>query len=109
MAGCQQADFCAPSDRNFNDSARGAPRRVRQFARGESMNRLAGKVALVTGAARGLGAAQAQALAKEGARVVFGDLADEDGKKVEEAIRADGGDAHYFHFDVAIEADWITV
>jgi NAD(P)-dependent dehydrogenase (short-subunit alcohol dehydrogenase family) len=73
------------------------------------MNRLAGKVALVTGAARGLGAGQAQALAKEGARVVFGDLADEDGKKVEEAIRADGGDAYYFHFDVANEADWITV
>lgn len=72
------------------------------------MNRLQNKVALITGAAGGLGAAQAQALAKEGARVVFGDLADADGSKLEEAIRASGGEAHYMHLDVAREEDWIA-
>ena len=73
------------------------------------MNRLQGKVALITGAGRGLGAAQAHALANEGARVVFGDLADQEGMKVEEAIRTAGGDARYVHFDVASETDWVTV
>jgi len=71
------------------------------------MSRLQSKVALISGAARGLGAAQAQALAKEGARVVFGDLADEDGRRVEESIRAAGGEAHYIHLDVSQEPDWV--
>src|SRR5215207_9577573 len=70
------------------------------------MNRLKGKVALVTGAASGLGAAQAQALATEGARVVLADLADADGEKVAAEIRAGDGDAHYIHLDVAREQDW---
>jgi 3alpha(or 20beta)-hydroxysteroid dehydrogenase len=70
------------------------------------MNRLNGKVALVTGAASGLGAAQAQALAKEGARVVLSDLADQDGEKVAAMIRGSGGDAHYIHLDVCKEEDW---
>jgi 3alpha(or 20beta)-hydroxysteroid dehydrogenase len=70
------------------------------------MNRLTGKVALVTGAAGGLGAAQAQALAKEGARVVLGDLADQDGQDVAAIIRAEKGDAHYIHLDVTREEDW---
>src|SRR5687768_6693486 len=71
------------------------------------MGRLQDKVVLLTGAARGLGAAQAQTLAKEGARVVFGDLADDDGKAVEAQIRQAGGEAHYIHFDVSQEKDWI--
>jgi len=71
------------------------------------MKRLEGKVALVTGAARGLGAAQAQALAREGARVVFGDVTDPEGREVEQAIRTGGGDAQYLHLDVADEAQWI--
>jgi cyclopentanol dehydrogenase len=71
------------------------------------MNRLQGKVALITGAARGLGAAQALALANEGAKVVFSDLADSEGKVLEESILASGGDAHYMHLDVANEQDWI--
>jgi 3alpha(or 20beta)-hydroxysteroid dehydrogenase len=70
------------------------------------MNRLKGKVALVTGAAGGLGAAQAQALAKEGARVVLADLADQDGEKVAAEIRAADGDAQYVHLDVSKEEDW---
>jgi len=70
------------------------------------MNRLKGKVALVTGAAGGLGAAQAEALAKEGARVVLGDLADQDGQDVAAGIRAHNGDAQYVHLDVTKEEDW---
>jgi NAD(P)-dependent dehydrogenase (short-subunit alcohol dehydrogenase family) len=70
------------------------------------MNRLKGKVALVTGAAGGLGAAQAEALAKEGARVVLGDLADQDGQNVAAAIRAHDADAQYIHLDVTREEDW---
>lgn len=70
------------------------------------MNRLKGKVALVTGAATGLGAAQAQALAKEGARVVLCDLADQEGEKVAAQIRDADGDAHYIHLDVSKEEDW---
>jgi 3alpha(or 20beta)-hydroxysteroid dehydrogenase len=70
------------------------------------MNRLKGKVALVTGAATGLGAAQAQVLAKEGARVVLADLADAEGEKVAAEIRAGDCDAHYVHLDVSKEEDW---
>jgi cyclopentanol dehydrogenase len=71
------------------------------------MNRLQGKVVLITGASQGLGAAQAKALSSEGARVVFCDLADSEGRNVEEAIRSAGGDAHYVHLDVTQEQDWI--
>ena len=70
------------------------------------MNRLKGKVAIVTGAATGLGAAQAQALAKEGACVVLTDIADQEGEKVAADIRAVDGDAHYLHLDVSQEEDW---
>ncbi len=72
------------------------------------MNRLKGKVVLITGAAQGLGAAQARALASEGACVVFGDLADSPGRTLEDAIRSEGGDAHYVHLDVSKEQDWIA-
>src|SRR5919197_2942853 len=71
-----------------------------------AMGKLDGKVALISGGARGQGAAEAQTFAREGAKVVFGDIRDAEGKKVEEAIRAEGGDAVYVHLDVANEADW---
>jgi NAD(P)-dependent dehydrogenase (short-subunit alcohol dehydrogenase family) len=70
------------------------------------MGRLEGKVALISGGARGQGAAEAETFVKEGARVVFGDVRDAEGKQVEEAIRARGGDAVYVHLDVTSEADW---
>jgi cyclopentanol dehydrogenase len=70
------------------------------------MGKLDGKVALISGGARGQGAAEAETFCREGAKVVFGDVRDEDGKKVEAAIRAAGGDAVYTHLDVASEADW---
>src|SRR5437867_2853540 len=55
------------------------------------MGKLDGKVALISGGARGQGATEAQTFAREGAKVVFGDILDAEGKKVEAAIRAGGG------------------
>lgn len=70
------------------------------------MNRLDGKVALISGAARGQGAVEAALFAREGAKVVFGDVLDTEGQAVEEAIRQAGGEATYIHLDVTREADW---
>jgi len=70
------------------------------------MGKLDGKVALISGGARGQGAAEAETFVREGAKVVLGDVRDDEGKKVEAAIRAGGGDAVYVHLDVASEADW---
>ena len=70
------------------------------------MGRLEGKVALISGGARGQGAVEAQMFAREGASVVFGDVRDDEGKKVEAGIKAVGGKATYVHLDVTSEADW---
>jgi NAD(P)-dependent dehydrogenase (short-subunit alcohol dehydrogenase family) len=70
------------------------------------MARLAGKVALISGGARGQGAVEARLFAQEGAKVVFGDILDDDGKHVEEEIRAQGGEAVYVHLDVTRAQDW---
>ncbi len=72
------------------------------------MGRLDGKVALISGGARGQGAAEARLFAQEGSKVVFGDVLDEDGGKVEEQIRELGGEATYVHLDVTRAADWRT-
>lgn len=68
--------------------------------------RLAGKVALVSGGARGMGAVEARLFAREGASVIVGDVLDGEGRDVEAAIRAAGGDALFAHLDVTSEADW---
>jgi len=70
------------------------------------MGRLRGKVALISGAASGLGAEQVVACAKEGAKVVIGDILDADGLALEAKIRASGGEAVFVHLDVADEQDW---
>jgi cyclopentanol dehydrogenase len=70
------------------------------------MGKLDGKVALISGGARGQGAAEARTFAKEGARVVFGDIRDQAGKQVEAEIQASGGEAVYVHLDVTSEEDW---
>src|ERR1700739_3180650 len=70
------------------------------------MNRLAGKVALISGGARGQGATEARLFVGEGAAVVVGDVLDDDGKKTEAEIRAGGGQATYVHLNVIREADW---
>jgi NAD(P)-dependent dehydrogenase (short-subunit alcohol dehydrogenase family) len=65
-----------------------------------------GKVALVTGAARGIGAACAQALARHGARVVVADVDAAAGRAVAEGIVREGGVAEFAALDVTREADW---
>ena len=70
--------------------------------------RLEGKVALISGGARGQGAVEAKLFAREGAKVVFGDILDESGKQVEAEIREAGGEAAYVHLDVTREDDWRT-
>ncbi|PON16161.1 cyclopentanol dehydrogenase [Candidatus Entotheonella serta] len=70
------------------------------------MGRLDGKVALISGGARGQGAVEAKLFASEGAKVVFGDILDPEGQAVEADIRQAGGEATYIHLDVTQEADW---
>ena len=70
------------------------------------MGRLEGKVALISGGARGQGAAEAKLFAREGAKVVIGDLLDDEGKKIEAEIAESGGEATYVHLNVTGEADW---
>ena len=70
------------------------------------MPRLDGKVALISGGARGQGAAEAVLFAREGAKVVIGDILDDEGRQVEAQIAEFGGDATYVHLDVASAAEW---
>ncbi|NKQ56220.1 SDR family oxidoreductase [Amycolatopsis sp. K13G38] len=65
------------------------------------MGRFDGKVAIVTGAARGIGEEYARALAREGARVVVADINAELGEKVAKQIIADGGEAAYSKVDIS--------
>jgi NAD(P)-dependent dehydrogenase (short-subunit alcohol dehydrogenase family) len=68
--------------------------------------RLQGKVALITGGAHGMGAAEAKMFANEGARVVVADVRDGDGKTVVDQITGAGGQARYAHLDVTREGEW---
>jgi NAD(P)-dependent dehydrogenase (short-subunit alcohol dehydrogenase family) len=68
--------------------------------------RLAGKVAIVTGAASGMGASTAKIFAKEGAKVVVADMNEADGKAVVEEITKANGSARFQKLDVASEAQW---
>ena len=72
------------------------------------MNRLDGKVALISGAARGIGGETAQLMAKAGAKVVVADVLDDWGRQTVAAINAAGGQAEYAHLDVTKEEDWTT-
>jgi 3(or 17)beta-hydroxysteroid dehydrogenase len=67
------------------------------------MNRLDGKVALISGAARGIGAETAKLMVEAGAKVAIGDVLDERGR---ETARALGADALYLRLDVTREDDW---
>ena len=71
------------------------------------MSRLEGKVALVTGAASGMGAVEARLFAEHGAVVVLADVQDEAGEAIACAIRKLGGSAEYLHLDVSDEAHWV--
>ncbi len=65
------------------------------------MNRLEGKVAIITGAAQGMGAATAELFASEGAKVVVADFNEEKGRAVVEHIKASGGEASFVKTDVS--------
>ncbi len=68
--------------------------------------RLKDKVAIVTGAASGMGASTARIFAREGATVILTDITDQDGEAVAREI---GQSARYMHQDVAKEGDWVSV
>ncbi|HEY6793624.1 MAG TPA: glucose 1-dehydrogenase [Kineosporiaceae bacterium] len=71
------------------------------------MGRLDGKVALVTGGAQGMGESHVRHLIAEGARLVFGDVRDEQGQTLADSLGP--GCARYVHHDVTNEADWQRV
>jgi 3alpha(or 20beta)-hydroxysteroid dehydrogenase len=70
------------------------------------MGRLDGKVAIVTGASRGVGAATARVFAEEGAQVMVTDVVDDRGEQVARDI---GDAATYAHCDVSVESDWAAL
>ena len=68
--------------------------------------RLEGKVALISGGARGMGAVESRLFAREGARVVLGDIQEAEGRQVEREINDSGGEALFIKLDVTSEEDW---
>jgi NAD(P)-dependent dehydrogenase (short-subunit alcohol dehydrogenase family) len=72
------------------------------------MNRLDGKVALISGASRGIGGETARLMAQAGASVIIGDVLDDRGHDTLASIKAAGGKAQYVHLDVTREEDWIA-
>ncbi len=68
--------------------------------------RLENKVALITGAASGMGESAAHMFAKEGSRVMIADILEDEGTAVAEAIKLSGGDASFVALDVTNEAQW---
>ncbi|MDW3214557.1 MAG: glucose 1-dehydrogenase [Ilumatobacteraceae bacterium] len=72
-------------------------------------DRVAGKVAIVTGGASGIGRASAVRLAEEGAIVVITDIQDDTGKDAVAEIEAGGGTAQFAHLDVTSEDEWIAL
>ncbi|MCI0846864.1 MAG: SDR family NAD(P)-dependent oxidoreductase, partial [Chloroflexi bacterium] len=68
--------------------------------------RLENKVALISGGARGMGAAEAKLFASEGAKVVIGDILEEEGRKTAAEIGEAGGECLYVALDVTSESAW---
>jgi NAD(P)-dependent dehydrogenase (short-subunit alcohol dehydrogenase family) len=71
--------------------------------------RLEGKIAIITGAGSGIGAAHARTFAREGAKVVVTDIRDHVGIAIADEINGSGGDAIFLHHDVAQERSWAEV
>ena len=68
--------------------------------------RLQGKVALISGGARGMGAVEAKLFSSEGAKVVIGDVLDAEGQGVEAEINESGGECVFIRLDVTASGDW---
>lgn len=68
--------------------------------------RLDNRVALISGGARGMGAAEAKMFAAEGAKVVIGDVLEEEGRQTEAAINELGGECLFVHLEVTDEGSW---
>ena len=71
--------------------------------------RLENKVALISGGARGMGAAEAKLFASEGAKVVIGDILEDEGRRTEAEINELGGECVFVPLDVTSEAAWQEV
>jgi len=70
------------------------------------LGRLKDKVVVLSGAARGQGAAEAKLFAEEGAKLLIGDVLDEAGREVAASV---GSNVHYVHLDVTREEDWAAI
>ena len=68
--------------------------------------RLENKVAIISGGSRGMGAFEAALFVQEGAKVIIGDVRDDEGRDL---VRQIGADAVYIHLDVTSESDWAAV
>src|SRR5882757_719570 len=77
--------------------------RTESQTRKMNMARLLNRIALVSGGARGMGAAHARAIVAEGGKVVIGDLLDDEGKLLADEL---GDDAVYVHLDVTDYTSW---
>src|SRR5258708_39330990 len=90
-------------------SAQGASRSTHDINAGlvrRERMRLDDKVALITGAASGMGASMARIFAREGAKVVVADVLDDEGRRVVADITQANGAAIFRHLDVTSEAEW---
>jgi NAD(P)-dependent dehydrogenase (short-subunit alcohol dehydrogenase family) len=72
----------------------------------EDVMRLANKVAVITGASNGMGAAEARLFASEGAQVILADLLEKEGQEQVVQIRSSGGKAIFERLDVTLESQW---
>jgi 3(or 17)beta-hydroxysteroid dehydrogenase len=70
------------------------------------MNRLDGKIALISGAARGIGAETARLMVEAGARIIIGDILDERGRETAREIGGGDSAAIFHHLDVTSQEDW---
>lgn len=68
--------------------------------------RLEGKVAFISGGARGMGAVEAKLFAREGAKVAIGDVLEDEGRRVEAEINETGGECIFMKLDVTSESNW---
>ena len=69
---------------------------------------LEGKIALISGGSRGMGATEAKLFAQEGAKVVIGDVLEEDSHRTEDEINEAGGECVFLRLDVTQAAQWTS-